>query len=51
MSGFFDPFAGGAGTGSGGGGSGTSNYNDLQNKPSINGSVLKGNKTSAQLGL
>ncbi len=50
MSDFFDPFAGGAGTG-GGGGSGTSNYEDLQNKPSINGSVLKGNKTSAQLGL
>lgn len=28
---------------------GTSNYNDLDNKPSINGIVLDGNKTSHQL--
>lgn len=37
--------------GGGGGGGGTSDYDDLQSKPSINGSVLRGNKTSAQLGL
>lgn len=37
---------------SGGGGSGgTSNYNDLSNKPSINGVTLTGNKTSADLGI
>lgn len=35
---------------SGGGGSGgTTNYNDLTNKPSINGVPLEGNKTSADL--
>lgn len=37
--------------GSGGGGGGTGDYNDLSNKPSINGNVLSGNKTAAQLGL
>lgn len=37
--------------GGGGGGGGTSDYDDLESKPSINGSVLRGNKTSAQLGL
>ena len=31
--------------------SGTTNYNDLSNKPQINGNTLSGNKTSAQLGL
>ena len=36
--------------GSGGGG-GTGDYNDLTNKPSINGNVLSGNQTAAQLGL
>lgn len=36
---------------SGGGGSGTSNYNDLSNKPSINGVTLTGNKTSADLNI
>lgn len=37
---------------SGGGGSGgTTNYNDLQNKPSINGVTLEGNKTSADLNI
>ena len=36
---------------SGGGGGGTTNYNDLSNKPQINGNTLSGNKTSAQLGL
>lgn len=34
-----------------GGGGGTSDYNALENKPSINGSTLQGNKTPAQLGL
>ena len=38
-------------TGGGGGGGGTSNYNDLSNRPSVNNTVLTGNKTSAQLGL
>lgn len=37
--------------GGGGGGGGTSNYNDLSNRPSVNNTVLAGNKTSAQLGL
>lgn len=35
----------------GGGSGGTSNYNDLTNKPSINGVQLSGNKTSAELGI
>ena len=37
-----------------GGGSssgGTTNYNDLTNKPSINGITLTGNKTSIDLGI
>ena len=34
-----------------GGGGGTSDYNDLSNKPSINGNELSGNKTTAQLGI
>lgn len=33
----------------GGGGGGTTNYNELENKPSINGVVLSGNKTSEDL--
>ena len=33
------------------GGAGTMNYNELENKPSINGFVLVGNKTGADLGL
>ena len=37
--------------GGGGGGGGTSDYNDLDNKPSINGVTLSGNKTASQLGL
>lgn len=37
--------------GGGGGGGGTSNYNDLSNKPQINGATLAGNKTSSDLGL
>lgn len=32
---------------SGGGGGGTSNYNDLTNKPTLNGVEISGNKTSA----
>lgn len=36
-------------TGSGGGG--TDDYNDLSNKPQINGVTLSGNKTTADLGL
>jgi len=35
----------------GGGGGGSSNYNDLSNKPSINGVTLSGNKTSEELGI
>ena len=35
----------------GGGGSGTSNYNELENKPQINGNTLSGNKSAANLGL
>lgn len=35
----------------GGGGSGTSNYNQLTNKPSINGVTLTGNKTTSDLGI
>lgn len=35
----------------GGGGGGTDNYNLLKNLPQINGTTLKGNKTSADLGL
>lgn len=34
-----------------GGGGGTSDYNDLENKPSIDGVTLEGDKTPAQLGL
>ena len=39
------------GGGSGSGSSGTTNYNDLLNKPSINGITLTGNKTSIDLGI
>lgn len=35
----------------GGGGGGTSNYNDLSNKPQIQGVTLSGNKTASDLGL
>lgn len=37
--------------GGGGGTGGTSNYNDLSNKPSINGVTLSGNKTLKELGI
>ena len=40
-----------AGGSSGGGSGGTSNYNDLSNRPQINGTTLSGNKTAAALGL
>lgn len=36
---------------SSGGSGGTSNYNDLSNKPSINGVTLSGDKTTSDLGL
>lgn len=39
------------GGGSGSGSSATTNYNDLTNKPSINGITLTGNKTSVDLGI
>lgn len=39
------------GTGGGGGTGGTSNYNDLTNKPQINGTTLTGNKTLDELGI
>lgn len=35
----------------GGGGGGTTNYNNLSNKPQVNGETLIGNKTGAELGL
>jgi len=35
----------------GGGGGGTTNYNDLSNKPQINGVSLSGNKTTSDLGI
>ena len=37
--------------GTGGGSGGTTNYNDLTNKPSINGVTLEGNKTGEEIGL
>lgn len=43
---------GGTGSGSGGGGgTGTSNYNDLTNRPKINGITLSGNKSTSDLGI
>lgn len=45
-----DAFIGGGG-GGGGGSTGTTNYNNLTNKPSINGVTLSGNKTSTELGV
>lgn len=36
---------------SSGGGGGTTNYDDLTNKPKVNGIILSGNKTSADLGI
>ena len=35
----------------GGGAGGTTNYDNLTNKPKVNGIVLSGNKTSADLGI
>ena len=35
----------------GGGGGGTTNYNLLENKPSINGHELQGNQSASDLGL
>lgn len=39
------------GKNSGGGGGGTTDYENLENKPSINGITLSGNLTSGDLGL
>lgn len=36
---------------SGGGGGGTTDYDNLENKPSINGVTLTGNKTTADLNI
>lgn len=41
----------GGGGGSSSGGGGTTDYNDLSNKPQINGQTLTGNKTAADLSL
>ena len=38
-------------SGGGGGGTGTDNYNELNNKPSINGTVLSGNKSLDNLNI
>ena len=38
-------------SGGGGGGTGTDNYNELNNKPSINGTTLSGNKSLDNLGI
>lgn len=38
-------------SGGGGGAGGTTNYDNLTNKPQVNGIVLSGNKTSADLGI
>lgn len=38
-------------SGGGGGGGGTDDYNDLSNKPSINGVTLIGNKNTSQIGI
>lgn len=35
----------------GGGGGGTTNYNELNNRPQINGTTLTGNKSASDLGL
>jgi len=35
----------------GGGGGGTDNYNELDNRPQINGTTLTGNKSASDLGL
>lgn len=41
----------GGGSSGGGGSTGTTDYNQLANRPSINGTTLSGNQTSSQLGL
>ena len=46
----FDESGGSGGGGGGGGGTGTNNYNELNNKPSINGATLQGNVTLATIG-
>lgn len=51
MGGYFDKLKSASMNSRSGGGSGTSDYDELQNKPSVNGNTLAGNKTSSQLGL
>lgn len=34
-----------------GGGGGTTNYNDLSNKPTLNGTTIQGNMTTTDLGV
>ena len=38
-------------SGGGGGGTGTTNYNDLDNKPKINGKTLEGDNTAEYYGM
>ena len=48
---FSDEIDNGGGSGDGGGTGGTTNYNNLSNRPQINGITLTGNKTSSDLNL
>ena len=51
MDSLFDILLGKSLSGGGGGGGGTSNYNALENKPSINSVTLTGNKSLSDLGI
>lgn len=44
-------YGGQGGSGGSGGGSGTTNYNDLSNRPKINGVTLSGDKSASDLGI
>lgn len=44
-------YGGQGGSGGSGGGSGTTNYNDLSNRPKINGITLSGDKSASDLGI
>lgn len=46
-----DVYLDAGGSGTGGGGEGTSDYNNLENKPKINGVTLQGEKTLESLGI
>ena len=48
---FSDEINNGGGSGDGGGTGGTTNYNNLSNRPQINGITLAGNKTASDLNL